>query len=77
MFYKVTFWIYFVSASLLCTLWMLATEGRSFPEIVILAFGAGFVVAYIVNLIVKMIVQAFKRLFNFGGYRRSISGKDY
>lgn len=76
MFYKITFWICFISASLLCTLWMLTSCGTSFLEVLLAAFGTGFVVAFLINFLVKMTIRTIRWIFRFGAYRNSISGND-
>jgi len=70
MFYKVAFWIYFVVASVLFTLWMLLRGEADFLQIVLMSFAAGAAIAFAVNAAIKLFVHLFQWMLDIDDYRK-------
>lgn len=60
MFYEIMFWVYFIIASLLSTLYLMMQSDGEFLEVVLKSFASGFVIAVVLNAIVKRLVHAWR-----------------
>lgn len=69
MFYEIMFWVYFILASLLSTLYFLMQSDGEFLEVVLKSFAVGFVIAVVLNAIVKRLVHEWRWAKNVDGYR--------
>ncbi len=70
MFYKVTFWIYFIVAGAIATLYFLSNgNADEFLILVLKSLGAALIVALVLNALVKLTVHMIRWSFNIGDYR--------
>ena len=70
MFYRITFWLCFIAASILCALTFLVKGyGSDFMKLVLMSFGAGFVIAIVVNTVVRFMLHAVQWIANINDYR--------
>ena len=70
MLYRITFWICFIGASIICALTFLVKGyGNDFMKLVLMSFGAGFVIAIIVSTIMRFTLHIIQWVANVNDYR--------